>query len=102
MSKKEYQATKNTNAPASANEPQESLEARIIAALGGADNIVTVTCCATRLRVTVKDEALVVSDDVWKEQAGSAWHCPCQELPANHLWRTRPKRHNRCQGHSWN
>ena len=68
MSKKEYQATKNAETPASVNAPQESLEARIIAALGGADNIVTVTCCATRLRVTVKDEALVVSDDVWKDE----------------------------------
>ena len=69
MSKKEYQATKNGETGASADAaPQESLESRIIAALGGAENIVSVTCCATRLRVTLKDESLVVSDDVWKNE----------------------------------
>ena len=31
----------------------------ILAACGGADNIVTLGCCMTRLRFTVKDEALV-------------------------------------------
>lgn len=61
MSKKEYQATKNS-------ENAESLEVRIIEALGGADNIENVTCCATRLRVSLKDSALAVSDDVWKSE----------------------------------
>ena len=31
----------------------------ILAATGGADNIATLGCCMTRLRFTVKDEALV-------------------------------------------
>ncbi len=31
----------------------------ILAGLGGKDNLVTLDCCATRLRVTVKDESLV-------------------------------------------
>ena len=37
----------------------------ILEGLGGNDNIVTLDCCATRLRVTVKDESLV-SDDILK------------------------------------
>ena len=44
----------------------DSLEVRIIEALGGADNIETVTCCASRLRVTVKDDSLVAPDEAWK------------------------------------
>ena len=38
----------------------------ILEGLGGTENIVTLDCCATRLRVTVKDENLVL-DDVLKE-----------------------------------
>ncbi|MEG0526647.1 MAG: PTS transporter subunit EIIC [Longicatena sp.] len=59
MSKKEYNELKNS-------ETGNSFEARIIEALGGKDNIETVTCCASRLRVTVKDDSLVASDDNWK------------------------------------
>ncbi len=49
MSKKEYQQIKNGTI-------NNDLEARIVEAFGGADNIDSVTCCATRLRVSVKDE----------------------------------------------
>lgn len=35
--------------------------------LGGADNIDSVTCCATRLRVSVKDETKVVDDEDWQK-----------------------------------
>lgn len=45
----------------------DSLEARIVEALGGADNIESVSACATRLRVQVKDAALVVDDAMWKQ-----------------------------------
>ena len=37
----------------------------ILEGLGGRENITTLDCCATRLRVTVKDETLVL-DDVLK------------------------------------
>ncbi len=37
----------------------EETSAKILAGLGGKENIVTLDCCATRLRVTVKDESLV-------------------------------------------
>lgn len=60
MSKKEYNKIKHSEAEA------VSLEQGIINGLGGPDNIETVTCCASRLRVTLKDDALVVSDDMWK------------------------------------
>ena len=38
----------------------------ILASCGGADNIVTLGCCMTRLRFTVKDEALVSPDALRK------------------------------------
>ena len=58
MSKKEYQAAKNgpQGADAVSASNSDKLEVRIIEALGGKDNILNVTCCATRLRVTLKDE----------------------------------------------
>ncbi|MEF9894114.1 MAG: PTS transporter subunit EIIC, partial [Anaerorhabdus sp.] len=59
MSKKEYNELKENNA-------DDKLEIRIVEAFGGPDNIDSVACCATRLRVTVKDESLVVPDDDWK------------------------------------
>ncbi|MDF7637998.1 PTS transporter subunit EIIC [Lactobacillus sp. ESL0791] len=43
-----------------------SLAARIIAGLGGADNIEDLDNCISRLRVVVKDPTKVVDDAVWK------------------------------------
>lgn len=60
MSKKEYNVIKDSNA-------DEKLEVRIVEAFGGRDNIDSVSCCATRLRVIVKDESKVVPDDAWKK-----------------------------------
>lgn len=60
MSKKEYNEIKNTA------EKGASFEQRIIESLGGADNIETVTCCASRLRVSVKDDTRIASDSEWK------------------------------------
>ena len=68
MSKKEYNAIKNNEDGGEKAEDKEAdLEERIIEALGGADNILNVTCCATRLRVNLKDEALMAPDEAWKE-----------------------------------
>lgn len=47
-------------------EEKVSLAQAILTALGGKDNIVDVTNCATRLRVNVKDETLVQSDTYFK------------------------------------
>lgn len=41
---------------------------RIIALLGGRENIVLVDACMTRLRVTVKDAAKVAPQDAWKKE----------------------------------
>ena len=41
---------------------------RIIALLGGRENIVLVDACMTRLRVTVKDESIVKEDAEWKKE----------------------------------
>lgn len=43
-----------------------SLDQAILEALGGADNIVNVDACITRLRVTVKDASLVKDNDYWQ------------------------------------
>lgn len=67
MSKKEYNEIKDREGQEKAKDGSESLEERIIEALGGADNIVNVTCCATRLRVNLKDESLMAPDASWKE-----------------------------------
>lgn len=45
---------------------KESLAGSILEALGGKDNILDVTNCATRLRVNVKDETLVQNDTYFK------------------------------------
>ncbi len=64
MSKKEYKAIKEGKDAAST----DSLEVRIVEAFGGKDNIVSVTNCATRLRVSVVDSSKVVADNVWMEE----------------------------------
>lgn len=46
----------------------DSQPERIIALLGGRENIVLVDACMTRLRVTVKDPALVAGEDAWKKE----------------------------------
>ncbi len=44
---------------------------RVVEALGGADNVVDVDACITRLRVTVKDTSLVADDEGWKKLKAS-------------------------------
>ncbi|MDR1952318.1 MAG: alpha-glucoside-specific PTS transporter subunit IIBC [Elusimicrobiota bacterium] len=48
------------------NDNSMSFEAKILAGLGGKDNIVEVTNCATRLRVGIKDPSLVKDDAYFK------------------------------------
>ncbi len=47
-----------------------SISETIVAGLGGADNILTIDSCATRLRVTVKDGALV-TDSILRDSGAS-------------------------------
>ncbi len=46
----------------------DSQPERIIALLGGRENITLVDACMTRLRVTVKDPALVADEAAWKSE----------------------------------
>lgn len=57
--------------PAAAADPVSAL---IVEGLGGASNLSDVDCCATRLRVTVKDAALV-KKDVLKQSGASGVIC---------------------------
>ncbi len=52
------------------NASKEDKSPLILEGLGGKDNLVNVDCCATRLRVTVKDSSLV-NDAVLKESGAS-------------------------------
>lgn len=55
-------------APAGQAAGKDSQPERIIALLGGRENIVDVDACMTRLRVTVKDPAKVAGKDAWKAE----------------------------------
>lgn len=57
----DYNEKKN----AQKNDDDHGVSQLILEGLGGRENITTLDCCATRLRVTVKDESLV-SDDLLK------------------------------------
>ncbi|RBP06150.1 PTS transporter subunit IIBC [Rossellomorea aquimaris] len=45
----------------------DSIAPKVVAMLGGKDNIVDVDACMTRLRVTVKDTSLVGTEQDWKK-----------------------------------
>ena len=63
-------ATSGSTAPAG----DDPVSALIVEGLGGADNLSDVDCCATRLRCTVKDAALV-KQDVLKASGASGVIC---------------------------
>ncbi|MGX7150507.1 alpha-glucoside-specific PTS transporter subunit IIBC [Enterococcus ureasiticus] len=70
-SKKEYKEAKKAGtlgevAMAGANQYTEQA-AVYLEAFGGSDNIEKVNNCATRLRITVKDEGIVLPDSAFKE-----------------------------------
>lgn len=59
----------NTSTVKDNDHAQDSSQAsRIIALLGGAENIVLVDSCMTRLRITVKDPHKVAKEDKWKQE----------------------------------
>ena len=64
-SKKEFRE-KQSGGQITNSAEKPSLAAAILEGLGGKDNVVDVTNCATRLRVNVKDETLVQSDAYFK------------------------------------
>lgn len=69
--KKDYRENKNqSNVSNSSNEYQRKAEV-YIEGLGGTENIVDVTNCATRLRVTVANPEQVAADDYFKSNGGA-------------------------------
>lgn len=64
--RKDYEQSKKDNSAVSG----DVVSALILKGLGGKDNLSDVDCCATRLRVTVKDAGLV-SDSLLKESGAS-------------------------------
>jgi PTS system D-glucosamine-specific IIC component len=62
----DYNEKKAGGAPAAEieEEAEHAVSALILSGLGGKDNIAGLDCCATRLRVTVKDPARVVESDL--------------------------------------
>lgn len=68
--KADFQAKQNGKAVESNG--LSPLDNQIIEALGGADNIVDVEACITRLRVTVKDASLVKDNNYWVSNLGAS------------------------------
>lgn len=69
----DYQAKKDDVAsgrPTEKKNPNQTNAALILEGLGGKDNVVGLDCCATRLRVTVKDAQLV--NEAKLKQSGAA------------------------------
>lgn len=67
INKKEYLANKNQTR--NQNEATEEISDILVRGYGGITNIISVTACATRLRVTVKDESKVNKDLIMAQGA---------------------------------
>ncbi len=64
-----YTDAKSDDDSAPTERTNENTQAeRIIALLGGRENITLVDACMTRLRVTVKDDKLVADESEWKKE----------------------------------
>lgn len=69
--RKDLEARKNHEKDGNVSDSGDMVSARILKGLGGKENLSDLDCCATRLRVTVKDSALV-SDEILKQSGASA------------------------------
>lgn len=65
--KADYKAKKGTTGESKTGATGDDQAFEFLQALGGNENIVDVTNCATRLRVSVKDESKLASDSVFKK-----------------------------------
>ncbi len=66
----DYQKKKDGAAEGAADAAEHHVSRLILEGLGGKENITTLDCCATRLRVTVKDQSLV--NDATLKESGAA------------------------------
>lgn len=69
--RKDLEARKNHEKDGNVSDSGDMVSARILNGLGGKENLSDLDCCATRLRVTVMDSALV-SDEILKQSGASA------------------------------
>ena len=65
-SKADYQASRKQTTASATKETKQSQAVGFLEALGGANNILSVNNCATRLRITLVDMSLTQSDDIFK------------------------------------
>ncbi|CNC98436.1 alpha-glucoside-specific PTS transporter subunit IIBC [Yersinia intermedia] len=65
-SKADYQASRKQTTASVTKETKQSQAVGFLEALGGANNILSVNNCATRLRITLVDMSLTQSDDIFK------------------------------------
>lgn len=71
--KEEYQSSKNkkriskSKQAAGPSDDRDTLATNILDLLGGKENIVDITSCVTRLRITVSDPELVADDQAFKK-----------------------------------
>ena len=65
--KKDYKEKERKTSKTEIENVYENQAAVYLEGFGGADNIEKVTNCATRLRITVKNEMLVLEDTIFKE-----------------------------------
>ena len=64
--KKDYKEKERKTSKTEIENVYENQAAVYLEGFGGADNIEKVTNCATRLRITVKNEMLVLEDTIFK------------------------------------
>lgn len=71
LSKDDYKNSKNTSSSKDASSADYEMSLKLIEALGGADNIVSVDACITRLRVAVVDGKNVAEKEVFTGELGA-------------------------------
>lgn len=70
FTKAEYRNRKQGQASESKEDPRDLQALQLLEALGGMDNVAEINNCATRLRISVKDAGLLLTDSVFR-QAGA-------------------------------
>lgn len=69
-----------------ARKDYDQFAGELIAAVGGKENIVSVTNCMTRLRFVLADESIVKDDEVKKNQRRDERCARCRTVPDPHRY----------------